>query len=48
MKKYIIELNGKIEVVTGQEYLLVIKDEKGTCHFWKKDGSYDGSDSKCK
>ena len=47
--KLILELSMPIEVeqYNGENYLLIIKDADEMCHFFKKDGSYDGYDRPC-
>ena len=42
-----IEIEGKIKVISSDNYLLVIEDEKGSCHFWLLDGTYDGYSKLC-
>ena len=34
-------------LVDNGTYLAVLEDADGVCHFWNKDGSYDGYDREC-
>lgn len=48
MEKINLELHLPIKVQESENYLLVIRDAKDVCHYFLKNGTYDGYCKPCK